>query len=80
MNYPYVAFCVDRKGQLVISHQRDPARTTPFEMEIPLAELKNRGLEDAAHSVGLLVFGLLSKWYPEEFKEHAALIPEMKTP
>lgn len=80
MHYPYLAFCVDREGNLVITHQRDPTRKRPLEMEIPLAELAERGLDGAANSIGLLALSLLSMWYPEQFAEHPILKPESESP
>jgi hypothetical protein len=67
MHYPYLAFCINQSGELVISHQRDPNRKHPLEMELPLIELASKGREDAARSIGELTLALLEKWYPEQF-------------
>ena len=75
MHYPFVAFCINEDGQLVISHQRDPTRTDPLEMEIPLSELAQKGFDGAARSIGEVALGLLSVWYPAHFNEHGELIP-----
>ncbi len=75
MHHPFVAFCINEEGQLVISHQRDPKRTDPLEMEISLSELEEKGFDGAARLIGEVALGLLSRWYPAHFEEHGALIP-----
>ena len=73
MHHPYLAFCINQAGELVITHQRDANRQHPFEMELPLTELAGKGREKAAQSIGELTLALLEKWYPEEFAAHPAL-------
>lgn len=75
MHYPFVAFCINKDGELVISHQRDPARKDPLEMEIPLAELDEKGFDGAATAIGTLALRLLSHWYPQQFEAFSALTP-----
>jgi hypothetical protein len=78
MRYPFVSFGVNKSGELVISHQRDPQRTDPLEMQIPLAELEAKGFDDAARAIGTVTLELLSKWYPDQFAGHAGLQPRAK--
>lgn len=73
MHHPYLAFCINESGELVISHQRDPNRKNPLEMELPLAELEGDGHENAARKIGELTLALLEIWYPEKFAEYPAL-------
>ena len=75
MHHPFVAFCVNEDGQLVITHRRDPQRADPLEMEIDLAELEAKGFDAAARSIGEVALGLLSRWYPQQFALHPALVP-----
>jgi len=75
MHHPFVAFCITDEGQLLISHQRDAARSDPLEMEIALSDLDAMGFDGAARSIGEVALGLLSRWYPARFEEHGALIP-----
>lgn len=73
MHYPFVSFCINKSGELVISHQRDPQRTDPLEMEIPLVELDAKGFDEAARAIGTVTLELLSKWYPNQFAGHEGL-------
>ncbi|MBD8658486.1 hypothetical protein IFT68_23000 [Oxalobacteraceae sp. CFBP 13730] len=73
MHHPYLAFCINQAGELVITHLRDANRQDPLEMELSLAELAGKGREKAAQSIGELTLLLLEKWYPEEFAAHPAL-------
>ena len=73
MHHPYLAFCINGSGELVITHQRDQDRTHPFEMEISLVDLEGKGRENATRAIGELTLSLLEKWYPQKFAEYPAL-------
>jgi hypothetical protein len=73
MHHPYLAFCINQSGELVISHQRDADRKHPLEMELSLAELAGNGRDNAARSIGDLTLALLENWYPEQFAEYPVL-------
>jgi hypothetical protein len=59
MHYPYIAFCINLKGELVVSHQRDPTRSDPLEVPIPLSDLQSKGYEGAAQAIGQLTLSRL---------------------
>jgi hypothetical protein len=76
MHYPFVSLCVNETGELVITHKRDPKSTDPLEMEIPLAELQDKGFDEASRAIGAVTLGLLSKWYPTQFAKFDGLKPQ----
>ena len=73
MHHPYLAFCINDSGELVVSHQRDPLRKDPLEMELPLTELQENGRDNAARAIGELTLRLLELWYPNEFAAYPGL-------
>ena len=80
MHYPFVSFCVNEAGEIVITHKRDPQRTDPLEMEISLAELQEKGFDEASRALGAFTLGLLSKWYPAQFAKFEGLKPQDSPP
>jgi hypothetical protein len=76
MNYPFISFCINEVGELVITHKRDPQRTDPLEMEIPLAQLQEKGFDEASRAIGAVALGVLSKWYPNHFANFDRLKPQ----
>ena len=75
MENPFLAFSVDSQNQLVIRHHRDPQKGRFFQMEIPLTDLQEKGLDDAAKAIGILTLDLLAMWYPQQFSEFSVLKP-----
>jgi len=73
MNYPFVAFCINENGELVISHQKDPQCKDPLEVTISMSQMEEEGFDGAARSIGMVTLSLLEKWYPKHFAGHPVL-------
>lgn len=73
MQIPYMAIYVNDKGELVMSHVMR-SDGDPLDVERPLKELSDRGLEEASKGIGRVVLATMANWYPQELDKYPALI------
>lgn len=75
MRIPYMAIFVNDKDEFVMSHVMRPGGE-PFDVERPLKELSDRGLDEASKGIGRVVLGMMGNWYPQEMQKY----PELAVP
>lgn len=75
MQIPHLAIYVNDKGEFVMSHVMR-AEGEPLDVERPLKELSDRGLEEASKGIGRVVLATMAGWYPQEMGKY----PELAVP
>lgn len=72
MQIPYMAIFVNDKDELVMSHVMRPDGD-PFDIDRPLKELSDRGLDEASKQIGKVILIVMAKWYPQAMQNYPAL-------
>lgn len=75
MQLPHLAIYVNDKSEFVISYVMRPDGD-PLNVERPLKELSDRGLEEASKGLGRVVLASMANFYPQEMQKY----PELKIP
>ena len=73
MQIPHLAIYVNDKSELVMSHVMR-ADSDPLDVERPLKELSDRGLEEASNGIGRVVLASMANFYPKEMHKYPELI------
>ena len=73
MQIPHLAIYVNAKSEFVMSHvmTRDG---DPLNVERPLKELSDRGLEAASKGIGRVVLASMANFYPQEMRNYPELV------